>query len=70
MRAYMTEKAIKEMEELFKLKNRGIDILELVVSEWETDPMSVQCFDLRIVNEAKILIKRLRKLDILHGSTL
>ena len=29
------------------------DILKLVVAEWESDPMSVQCFDLRIVERAK-----------------
>lgn len=33
------------------------DVLDLVVAEWESDPMSVQCFDLRIVERAKHLVK-------------
>ena len=28
-------------------------VLDLIVAEFESDPMSVQCFDLRIVERAK-----------------
>lgn len=31
-------------------------VLDLIVMEFKTDPMSVQCFDLRIVEEAKNLV--------------
>ena len=31
-------------------------LLRLVVAEWNTDPHSVQCFDLRIVEKAKRLV--------------
>lgn len=34
----------------------ALKILRLVVAEWESDPMSVQCFDLRLVEQAKELI--------------
>lgn len=30
-------------------------VLDLIVAEFESDPMSVQCFDLRIVERAKEL---------------
>lgn len=60
--AYLTKKAVQELEEKFKLQVRAQEILELVVSEWNTDPTSVQCFDLRIVKEAKAVVKRLKEL--------
>lgn len=30
-------------------------LLDLIVAEWTSDPTSVQCFDLRIVERAKVL---------------
>lgn len=33
------------------------DVLDAVVAEWDTDPMSVACFDLRLVARAKGLLK-------------
>lgn len=41
------------------LQNEAIRILGYVVSEWETDPLSVQGFDIRIVKEAKYVIDKL-----------
>lgn len=38
------------------------ELLDLIVSEWESDPMSVQCFDLRIVERAKKAVEPFRKL--------
>ena len=40
-----------------------ISILQLVVAEWESDPMSVQCFDLQIVDKAKRLVNEYRSLE-------
>jgi len=61
MHPYLNAKAAKDIEEGFERTRRAWKILELVVSEWETDPSSVTCFDLRIVAEAKLLIKNQRK---------
>jgi hypothetical protein len=36
-------------------------VLDLIVAEWTSDPTSVQCFDLRIVERAKALIDAHRK---------
>jgi hypothetical protein len=60
-----TQKAQREIEEMFQLRREAIQILELVVSEWQSDPMSVQCFDLRIVERAGQVIARLEQLDLL-----
>lgn len=32
------------------------EILDLIVAEWQSDPMSVACFDLRIVERAKNIV--------------
>ena len=61
---YLTPKAEREMEELFKLRQEAIQILDVVVAEWDSDPMSVQCFDLRVVQRAKEVVRRIKKLDI------
>lgn len=33
-------------------------VLDLIVAEFESDPMSVQCFDLRTVLRAKECVKK------------
>jgi len=62
MSIYLTPKAEREMEERFALEKEAFKILGLVVAEWKSDPMSVQCFDLRIVERAKYVVARLEKL--------
>lgn len=65
MRNAITPKAQREMEELWRLRREAVKLLENVVSEWESDPQSVQCFDLRIVNRASMVVKRIKQLDFL-----
>jgi hypothetical protein len=36
-------------------------VLDLIVAEFDSDPMSVQCFDLRTVMRAKALVKAWRE---------
>ena len=38
----------------------AIRLLDLIVAEWNTDPMSVACFDLRIVSDAKKFLEEVR----------
>lgn len=38
------------------------EVLDLIVVEFDTDPMSVQCFDLRTVERAKQAVAWFRKL--------
>ena len=56
----LNESSQKAMEEFWKLREEALHILDLVVVEWSTDPMSVQCFDLRIVERAKTITKRMK----------
>ena len=52
MRPMLTKKAQADAERRFEIDHRLLEIMGLVVSEWQSDPMSVACFDLRIVREA------------------
>lgn len=62
----LTDKAQRQLDDLFTARHEALDIFKLVVSEWRTDPTSVQCFDLRIVEKAKYLDGLMKKLDILY----
>jgi uncharacterized coiled-coil protein SlyX len=59
----LTAKAEKELEERFALQREAIELLALVVDEWRSDPMSAQCFDLRIVRRAQAVVARLKELQ-------
>lgn len=39
----------------------AIDVLDVIVAEFESDPMSVQCFDLRVVERAKAIVGERRR---------
>lgn len=62
--AELTPKAAQRMEEKWALQREAIELLKLVVAEWQSDPMSVQCFDLRTVNRATEVVARLDKLTL------
>ena len=67
MRGHLTEKAVKDIEAGFERTKRAWQILDLVVAEWESDPTSVQCFDLRIVEEAKTIVREQKKSSDLYN---
>jgi hypothetical protein len=62
MRQHLKPETVKELETMFDLRREAIQILDLVVAEWKSDPMSVQCFDLRTVERAKVVMDGLNKL--------
>ena len=47
------------------LKLEAIRLLDIIVGEFTSDPMSVQCFDLRIVEEAKTVATEARASGLL-----
>jgi len=55
LRHILTEKAERDAERRFEIDHRLLEIMGLVIAEWESDPTSVKCFDLRIVTEARNL---------------
>ena len=61
--ARLKPEAVKAMEEVLDLDKEVWQLLDLVVAEWSSDPQSVQCFDLRIVERAKVVVARRKELD-------
>lgn len=59
---HLTDKAVAELEERFKLEKRVVQLLGIIAAEFQSDPTSVQCFDLRIVRESIATVERLRKI--------
>jgi len=55
----------RAIEQSFANNREAHELLDLVVAEFRTDPMSVQCFDLSLVERATACVderKRLEKL--------
>ena len=63
-------KPIRQMDPE-ELGSEALRLLGMIVAEFESDPMSVQCFDLRVIVEpSKALIaeqKRRNKSSVFYG---
>lgn len=60
---YLSKAGERRIEAQFAATHDALRIFKLVVGEWSSDPMSVQCFDLRIVEDAKRVHKQLKQVD-------
>lgn len=60
-----TAKARKAQMRYVEIGMRLCEIMDIVNAEWQSDPQSVQCFDLRLVNEANELLKERQKCSII-----
>ncbi len=54
----LSDKASRELAEQQTADDRVWQIMDIICAEWQTDPISVQCFDLRLVEEAIALVKK------------
>ena len=54
----LTPKAEREIEDSFRNDAEAHELLALIDAEFRSDPMSVQCFDLRIVERVKWCVAR------------
>jgi hypothetical protein len=61
MDAHLSPKAIAQMEAAFRNDEEAHTLLDLINAEFQSDPMSVQCFDLRIVERVKRCVEARRK---------
>lgn len=59
----LTQKAKREIEEMWQLRIGAVHVLGLIVAEWQSDPQSTQCFDKRIIDESKHIVNRLKELE-------
>lgn len=60
---YLSDKGIRQMDERIEAHIEAFKVLDLIVAEFNSDPMSVQCFDLRTVKRAQDVVERLRKVN-------
>lgn len=62
----LTPKAEEEIERMWTLRREAVAVLGLIVAEFKSDPLSVQCFDQRVVERAKACVAELEKLEPKH----
>jgi hypothetical protein len=43
------------------LRDNALEVLDVIVAEFESAPVSVQCFDLRVVERAKAIVTEYRR---------
>lgn len=55
--------AMQAQDRRIELEDQALEIFKLVISEWKSDPMSVQCFDLRVVQKAIAIHDELVQID-------
>ena len=66
MRAELTPKAQADIEESFRNDKEAHNLLAVINAEFISDPMSVQCFDLRIVERVKRCVETREELAHRH----
>lgn len=54
----MTPKEGRRIEDGWKNDSDAHELLGLIVAEFKSDPMSTQCFDLRIVQRAELCVAK------------
>lgn len=67
MKRQLSVRDEKEIEQMWDLRDEGMKLLDLIAAEFESDPMSVQCFDLRTVESVKRVAKAYRPLASKHN---
>lgn len=62
MNDLMKPSVARKMEKQFALRREAVELLGVIAAEFQTDPLSVQCFDARTVERAIEVSDRLAKL--------
>lgn len=58
MNIHLTDEATETIMKRGELQDEAWLLLKLINAEWESDPMAVQCFDLRIVERVKKAVRQ------------
>lgn len=59
----LSDRAMRDMDAMFKNDIEARELLDVIAAEFVSDPMSVQCFDLRIVERVKLWAAREKKFN-------
>lgn len=62
----LNREAEQAIEEGFKNNDEAHELLDIIDAEFRSDPSSVQCFDLRIVERVRLCVQK-RKRIIARG---
>ena len=62
MSMMLTAKAQAEIEESFRNDKEAHQLLDLINAEFQSDPQSVQCFDLRVVERVRVCVETRKRL--------
>lgn len=54
----LSQKAQRELSEAFDNDREAHALLDLINAEFTSDPTSVQCFDLRVVERVKLCVAK------------
>lgn len=57
----MSPEGIARQEEAIENHREAFTLLDLIDAEFRSDPASVQCFDLRIVERVRICVERRKR---------
>jgi hypothetical protein len=56
-----TRKYERQLEDSFRNNNEAHDLLALIDAEFSSDPLSVQCFDLHVVERVRCCVALRKK---------
>jgi len=65
---YLTRDAEAEIEAGFDSAREAHALLALIDAEFRSDPMSVQCFDLRVVERVKQCVAKRKSLGLFDAA--
>lgn len=63
IREKLTREAERAIEDNFENQREAFVLLDLINAEFRSDPMSVQCFDSRIVERVRLCVERRRAFE-------
>ena len=66
MQSRLKQEAVREIEDSLKNDREAHELLDLINAEFTSDPLSVQCFDLRTVKRVKLCVESRKQFLIKH----
>lgn len=59
----LTAKAQRALDDVFDVEKETYELMRLIDAEFQTDPMSQQCFDARIVERVRVAVAKRKELE-------
>jgi hypothetical protein len=65
--AELSRRFQRDMEAKWDNDREAHILLDLINAEFQSDPMSVQCFDLRVVDRVKLCVEKAKRYEKVLG---